>query len=567
MLTHAKKYNRYLIFSMLAILGATASQLYSPMVVRELTALIREQDPSLASRSLTMSVLLLGTSVIFAVCSFARSYLTHYAAWHFVSDLRVMVYNKIQSMSLRYFHDKQTGQLMSRIVNDTGDIELLIAHAAPDVIVNVIIFAGIAVLLFVINPLLAALSLIPMPVLALLSRNYAKKVRPLFRLRQQKIGDLNGTLQDNISGVKEIQIFNKAEMESEKVRGHAVSIAEYTLRALKRSTYYSSGIQFLSTLGTVIVIGFGGYWASFGRVPVEDIVAFLLYLSMFYAPITTMGRVNEDIQTAMASAERIFEVLDAEPDIKEAENPVQIGKAKGDIRFENVSFSYIDGIDVLRDINVNMQSGKIVALVGPTGVGKTTFINLINRFYDPIEGNIYIDGVNLKDVALTSLHDNISIVLQDVFLFNGSVFDNIAYGCPNASREKVIEAAKVARAHDFIINFENGYDTLIGERGVKLSGGQKQRISIARAVLRDKPVLILDEATASVDVETEKLIHEAMDQIMENRTTIIIAHRLSTVKKADVIIVLNDCSIEETGSHSELVKNGGLYAKLSEIQL
>ncbi len=566
LLKYARKYWIYLFFSILAIFGMTASQLYAPLVVRELTRLATQQDPDLAPKALRMGGILLVVYLFQAGCMFVRSYFTHYAAWNFVGDMRVMIYNKLQSLSYKYYHDKQTGQLMSTVVNSTHSLEMLIAHAVPDVIVNIIIFFGVFFVLFTINPILAGLSLITVPFLFISARGYAVKVLPLFKQAQRFIAELNAKLQDNFSGIKEIQVFNRQDHESNEVKKRADEYTHVNVVALKFGGMYHSSVQLFSNMGTVFVIAYGGYLASIGKVPIEDIVAFIMYLGIFYQPITLLARVNEDIQTSLAGADRIFKVLDAESDIKEAENATALGAVSGNITFDNVSFNYIQNIDVLKNINIDIKSGEIVALVGPTGVGKTTFISLISRFYDPVEGNIYFDGVNIKDVTLNSLRDNISIVLQDVFLFNGTVADNIAYGFKSATREQVIAAAKVAKAHDFICKFENGYDTVVGERGVILSGGQKQRISIARAVLRDKPILILDEATASVDVETEKLIHEAMDEVMENRTTIIIAHRLSTVKKADKIVVLNEGVIEDIGTHAELLERDGLYAYLSNIQ-
>jgi len=287
---------------------------------------------------------------------------------------------------------------------------------------------------------------------------------------------------------------------------------------------------------------------------------------MFYQPISTLGRINEDLQNAMAGASRVFEVLDTEPDVKEKPDAVNVGKLTGRIQLQNVFFQYIPDHDVLKDINLEINPGEMVALVGPTGVGKTTLISLLARFYDPDQGRILYDGKDVRDITLESLRDNISIVLQDVFLFNGTVAENISYGVKDATLEDIIEAAKIAHADEFIQELENGYDTVIGERGIKLSGGQKQRLSIARAVLRNTPILILDEATASVDMETEKLIHEAIDRVIENRTTIVIAHRLSSIKKADKIIVLNDGVIAEQGTHEELMQRDGIYKKLCEIQ-
>ncbi|MDR2903959.1 MAG: ABC transporter ATP-binding protein/permease [Clostridiales bacterium] len=566
LLMNAKAYWKYLAFSMAAMIGLTVSQLYAPWVVRDLTNLALANDPDIAEKSLWMGISLFVIYVIQAGCQFFRQYLTHYAAWHFVADMRVRIYDKLQQLSLKYYNDKQTGQLMSRIINDTAEIEVLVAHAAPDLIVNVLIFASVAVMLFIINAKLAAVSLISIPFLVLMSLFYSKKVLPKFRKRQKVVGLLNGTLQDNLTGMKEIQAFNQQKTEKKRVSSLAVEHAEMTLHALKFGAVYHPFVQFFSSMGTVFVIAFGGALAANREIPIADVIAFIMYLGIFYQPITTMARVNEDIQTAIAGSERVYEVLDEDSDVKEKATADTLKNVTGRIDFDNVSFQYNDTGAVLKDINLEILPGQMIALVGPTGVGKTTLISLLNRFYDPTDGAILIDGTDIRDVTLRSLHDSISIVLQDVFLFNGTVAENIAYGCKGATAEQIIEASKIARAHEFIERLENGYDTEIGERGARLSGGQKQRISIARAVLRDKPILILDEATAAVDVETEKLIQEAMDIVMKNRTTILIAHRLSTIKKADKIIVLNDGTIEESGTHETLMQHGGLYAKLAKIQ-
>lgn len=562
----AKPYWKYLIIAMAALVAYSGCQLTAPSIIRNLVSLIQKGDKELAQKALQFALFLCGIYLLQGVCQFLRSYLTHFAAWNFVSDMRVRMYNHLQKLSLRYYHDKQTGQLMSRTTNDTAMLETLIAHAAPDLIVNVLLLAGISVILFSINATLALLSLVTVPFLVIAVSKFATRVLPQFKNSQQALAEFNAVLHDNLSGIKEIQVFNQQEREHARIHHRSMSYVKATLKVLRLSAIYHPSVEFFNNLGMVLVIGVGGYLASTQRIPLADIIAFILYLGIFYQPIGSLGRLNEDMQNALAGAARIFEVLDSEPDVVEKHDAVKIGRAKGGIIFENVRFQYIEGIDVVKDINIRIEPGEMVALVGPTGVGKTTLASLISRFYDPTEGRILLDGVDLKELTLKSLRENISIVLQDIFLFNGTVEENIAYGAAKASREEVMEAAKVAHAHEFIEGLENGYDTVIGERGVKLSGGQKQRLSIARAVLRNSPILILDEATASVDMETEKLIHDAIDKVIKNRTTIIIAHRLSSIKKADKIIVLDDGGIVEMGTHNQLIKENGLYSKLCSLQ-
>jgi len=563
----ARNYWVYLIISLLAIVGMTIAQLYAPLVVRELTNMAVNQDPRLADVALSMGLTLAGVYFGLAICSYIRSYYTHYAAWNFLADLRAQVYAHLQRLSMKFYHDKQTGQIMSRIINDTNNIEVLIAHAVPDVLFNIVILIGVAIILFIINPTLAAFSLITIPIIFVISVWFAKKVLPIFRRAQEILGVLNANLQDNISGMKEIQVFNQHEREHAKIANNAKSQARAILDALRFSAAYGSSIQFFSSIGTVIVIAVGGHMALHGYVDVGDIVAFIMYLAIFYQPIAALARINEDLQTAIAGGERVFQILDAEIDVKEKEDAHVLTDVKGHIKYENVSFHYNEGSVVLKNISVEIKPGERVALVGPTGVGKTTFINLLNRFYDPVEGSITVDGHDLRDVSLSSIRSCMSNVIQEVFLFNDTLAENIGYGAPGATTEEVLQASKVARADEFISELAEGYETKVGERGLRLSGGQKQRVSIARAVLRDKPILILDEATAAVDVETERQIRDALDDVMENRTTVIIAHRLSTIKKADKIIVLKDGQVEDIGSHDELMARGGLYAHLTEINM
>lgn len=563
----ARPYWNLLIISGISLLAITVLNLLGPWLIKNLVSILTSgfSDNSM-TYILNIALILAGTYAARVIFKFLNNYLSHLAAWNLVADMRVRVYDHLQKLSLRYYQDKQTGQLMSRTTNDTATFELLIAHSLPDLITNILIITGVAIILFFMNVKLALLTLIPIPFLVYGGWLFSKRIQPNFREAQGTLAELNATLQDNISGMKEIQVFNQQPRERKRIQKSAQSYASAILHALKLSSVFHPTVEAVSSMGTVIVVGFGGWLALKGSLSVSDIVGFLLYLNLFYQPIGTLARVTEDLQQAMAGADRVFEVLDTEPDIVEKPDAVKLQKVKGEIAFEDVSFHYVPGAPVLQGVSFTARPGQMVALVGPTGVGKTTIISLIARFYDPASGSIRIDGNDLKDVTMASLRSQISIVLQDIFLFNGTVAENIAYGSKSASLEDIVKAANIARAHGFISEMPQGYDTVIGERGVKLSGGQKQRLSIARAVLRDAPILIFDEATASVDVETEAEIQQAIQELAQSRTILIVAHRLSTVKRADNILVFREGKIAEEGSHDELLKLNGLYKQLCDIQ-
>ncbi|MBT9137198.1 MAG: putative ABC transporter ATP-binding protein [Firmicutes bacterium] len=538
----------------------------APQLIRSLLSHVESGDKLTMEviRPIAQSLLLLYASKI--GFRFLASYMSHVGSWQLVADMRTRVYDHLQKLSMGFFQDKQTGQLMSITINDVATFESLIAHAIPELGANILVLVGVSAILFNMNPTLAALTLLPVPFLFLATRLYAVKVRPIFSVAQKKIADLNAVLQDNLSGLKEIQIFNKQAWERQQVDHHSQSHVQAILRALRFGAIFQPSIEFLTSLGTVIVIFFGGILAMRGQMEGSDIVAFMLYLNLFYQPITAMSRLMEDIQRAIAGGERVFKVLDTVPGIEDRFDAITIPKGKGHIRFENVSFGYSDDQIVLEDISFEVLPGQMVALVGPTGVGKTSIISLLARFYDPRLGRILIDGHDLCSVTLKSLREQISVVLQDVFLFGGTIAENIAYGSEHVSFDDIVNAAKVASAHDFIMSTQMGYNTAIGERGMRLSGGQKQRIAIARAVLRNAPILVLDEATASVDVETEAQIQAAINGLAGSRTVVVIAHRLSTVKRADIILVLEEGRIVQQGNHQALLASGGLYARLCKIQ-
>ena len=564
---YARSYWYLLVISAISTITITVLNLIGPRLITKLIDILsNDLDKGSIVLIRNLALILAGTYLMRVLFRFLNNYLSHKAAWNLVADMRVRVYDHLQKLSLRYYQDKQTGQLMSRTTNDTATFEMLIAHVVPELFANALIIIGVSVILFSMNVSLALLTLIPIPFLLLGSWIFIKKVRPNFRIAQGNLAELNATLQDNISGMKEIQVFNQQPKEKARIRKDAQNYTSSILHALKLSAIFHPTVEAISSFGTVIVVLFGGWLALEGNLTVSEIVGFLLYLNLFYQPIGALARVVEDLQQALAGAERVFEVLDMEPDIKDGPNVVNIDNSKGDIVFEDVSFNYIDNVPVLQNISFRAAPGEMVALVGPTGVGKTTIISLMARFYEQTSGKISLDGRELKDISLSSLRNQISIVLQDIFLFNGTVAENIAYGSRKATKEEIVQAAKTARAHEFIIEMPEGYDTVIGERGVRLSGGQKQRLSIARAVLRNTPILILDEATAAVDVETEAKIQQAIQELTKNRTIIVVAHRLSTVKKADKILVIQEGRIIESGNHSELYEYNGVYKQLCELQ-
>ena len=565
----ARKYSTMIILTTLTMLGLVGAQLLIPWIIRQLIDRLTTQplDQGTIDFITRISLIALVVFVARALMQFVRSYAAHIAGWGVVSDARRLVYEHIQRLSLRFYEDKQTGQLMSRIINDTDLFERMIAHALPDVIVNGITLVGVTAILLSMNVRLTLLTLIPIPLIVLALIGYSKMVRPAFKNRQQSIGELNAVLNDSLSGIREVKAFAREEDELDKVDDKIQLVLHKNLRALKLMAIFNPIFDFAAGIGQLLVIYFGARMAITGTISIADLVAFFLYLDSFYTPVRNLGNSMEAVQESLAGFERIADILTVSPEIASPANPhVFTEPIKGNVRFDNVRFYYNQGEDVLMDVNLDVPAGSTLALVGPTGVGKTTLVSLIPRFYDVIEGKVSVDGVDVREIEMDLLHQSVSMVLQDVFLFHGTVRENISFGKPDATEEDIIRAARIANAEEFIQHMPNGYDTLIGERGVKLSGGQKQRLSIARAVLKDSPILILDEATSSVDTETELLIQQALERLIKGRTTIIIAHRLSTVRNADRIVALEGTGIVESGTHDELLTKNGLYHKLYTAQ-
>ena len=563
----AIRYKNLYIIAILSTLCLTLVNLAAPRALSRMTGLVSAGvDESSLNQIWILTAVLVGLYLLRILFRFLSNYLAHKAAWYLVGDLRTKTYDKLEHMHLGYFHDKQTGDLMSRVVNDTRDFELLYAHMIPETITNLVTFTGALTILLTINWKLALITCAPIPLIMVSGVIFSKKVRPFFRISQKKMGELNGKLQDNLSGMHEIQSFGREEYETGRVNERNFEHVKAMLKALKISAVFHPAVEFISSLGTILVVACGGYLAYREGLQVEVVVAFLLYLSLFYAPVTGLANLLESMQQSLAGAERVIAILDAPVEIKNKPDAKDLKKVKGELAFDHVSFAYDENIPVLKDISFHCPAGKMLALVGPTGVGKTTMTQLISRFYEPNSGKILIDGTDINDVTIESLRSVISPVLQDTFLFNGTIAENIGYAAANASMEEIEEAAKAANIHDDIMAMPDGYETQVGERGLRLIGGQKQRVAIARAILRKSPIIILDEATASVDVETERQIQKAIAGIAGSRTIIAIAHRLSTIRNADQILVIENGVVTESGTHDELLALNGSYARMHRIQ-
>ena len=564
----AARYKGLYVIAILSTLGLTLVNLAAPKLLSSMTGIVeRGVDENSLKTIMQLAVMLLGLYLLRVLFRFLSNYLAHRAAWYLVGDLRSRLYDKLQCLDLSFFHDKQTGDLMSRVVNDTRDFELLYAHMIPDIITNLVTFVGVLVILLTINWKLALITCCPIPLILISGVIFAKIVRPYFKASQKVMGELNAQLQDSLSGLHEIQAFGQEEYEGERVRKKSFEQVVAMLRALRASAIFHPCVELLSSLGTVLVVFFGGYLAYQGQISVADIVAFVLYLGLFYAPVSGLANLLESLQQSLAGAERVTLILDTPSRIQNDADAKPLENVKGALCFDDVTFHYENQIPVLKHVSFTCEPGMMVALVGPTGVGKTTATQLISRFYDPIEGRILIDGQDIKHVTLESLRHNISPVLQDTFLFNGTIAENIGYARPDATMEEIQAAAKAANIHEDILHMPDKYETQVGERGLRLSGGQKQRVAIARAILRNSPIIVLDEATASVDVRTEQQIQKAIGELAGKRTIIAIAHRLSTIMNADLILVIHDGEIAESGTHAELMEKKGIYYNMQKAQL
>lgn len=504
-----------------------------------------------------------------AVLSGFRGYLMAWFGEKLIYELRVELYEHLQRLSVGFYDSKQTGWIMDRVSSDTGNLQDFLAEGLQDFLRDVLSMVVIGAIMFSMNAKLALLTLLPMPLLGYLTARFMRRSRRLFHGMWRRRARIFSLLSDVIPGVRVVKAFAQEEREQERFRRRAAEYMEASVDASRVFATFWPTTGFVMSLGGLAIWGYGGWMVATNQpgVTLGVLVAFTSYLWRFYGPVQNISRMSQRLQRAATAAQRVFEVLDTRPDVRDPEHPVPVKRMEGAIEFENVTFGYDPDVPVLHDISFSVKPGEMIGLVGPSGAGKSTTINLICRFYDVQRGAVKIDGVDVRDMSLSALRSQIGVVLQEPFLFHGSVAENIAYGRPDATLDDIIEAARAANAHEFIMRLPEGYDTMVGERGARLSGGERQRISIARAILKNPRILILDEATSSVDTETEALIREAIDRLVKNRTTIAIAHRLSTLRNADRLIVLDKGRVVEMGSHEELMaKPDGAFRRLVDIQ-
>ncbi|WP_196000504.1 ABC transporter ATP-binding protein [Clostridium sp. 1001271B_151109_B4] len=562
-ISYYKPYKKLFILDLIVATIATICSLVYPMMTR---VLINETIPNKEVKVIGIfAIVLMLLYLIKAGCCYFMQYFGHLVGVGMQADMRRDMFNHLEELPNYYFDNNRTGDLMSRMINDLMEISELAHHGPEDLFISVVMFLGSFIILSTINIPLTILVFAFVPFIVIFTLKKRKKMNDCFMETRVHTSNINSTLENSIAGIRISKAFVAHEYEKEKFNKGNDKFREVRRKAYKVMAEYFAGVNFGVDILDYVVLIAGGIFTYYGVINLGDFLAYMLYVKLFTDPIKKLINFVEQYQNGMTGFKRFMEIMDVE---KEKENPnaVEINNVGGNIKFENVSFSY-ENESVLNDINLSIESGKMIALVGPSGSGKTTFCSLIPRFYDVDKGNIKIDGKSIYDIKLNSLRKNIGIVQQDVFLYTGTIKENIRYGNQNATDEEVIEAAKKANIHEFIMELKDGYNTYIGERGVKLSGGQKQRISIARVFLKNPPILILDEATSALDNVTEYLIQKSLEELCKNRTTIVVAHRLSTIKNADEIIVLTDKGIEERGSHDELIEKGGIYENLNRYSM
>ena len=514
-----------------------------------------------------MVAVLFGIYLINAVFGGLRSFFVRNLSEKIIYDIRTQVFSKLQNLSIDYFDKRSTGAIMSRVSSDTQQLKGFIIQASQNVVVQILTVIIIGVIMFSMHWKLALITLFPIPFVTLGARYFVKKIHPVYHRVWRRRAVMNSILGDSIPGIRVIKAFTGEDRQSERFNSTSSSLLEEHIRAARMASVFTPSISFFMMLGGVIIWGLGGYWVinSPDELSLGVLVAFISYAYSFFAPIQYLAGLSDMLQQATTSAERVFEILDAKPEPNLGKNNIP-DKIKGELEFKNVTFYYEQDKKVLEGINLKISPGETIGIVGATGSGKSTFANLLLRFYDPVKGEILLDGKNINDIDIKFLRENIGFVLQEPLLFRDTIKNNISYSKPDATTDEIIRASIASNSHKFICDFPDAYDTRVGERGIGLSGGERQRVSIARAIIKNPSILILDEATSSVDTETEQLIQEAIDRLIENRTTVIIAHRLSTLRKADRIVVFEKGRIAEVGTHDELMENKGIFYRLIKLQ-
>lgn len=552
-------YKKLFFLDLLAAFLFSACNLVYPMITRDI---MNDVVPNKDLRMLIIFGITLAIIFIFkAILNHFMQYWGHVVGVRMQGDMRSYVFTHLQKLPNSYFDNNKTGVTMSRIINDLMEVSELAHHGPEDLFISGVMLIGSFFILLNINVFLTLIIFAILPLLIWFAVAQRKRMNKAFMETRVKTGDVNATLENSIAGMKVTKSFCNEHEELKKFNRSNGVFKVARESAYKVMADYFSGMNLFMDILELVALIAGGYFAYIGKISLGDFTAYLLYVKMFIEPIKKLINFTEQYQSGMTGFERFMEIVNEDTE-KEVENPIELKDVKGNINIENISFTYEDKKEVLKGLNLNIEAGKTVALVGPSGGGKTTLCSLIPRFYEFEQGDIKIDGVSVKNVSLKSLRKNIGVVQQDVFLFTGTIKDNIICAKPDASDKEIIEAAKKARIHEFIESLPEGYDTYIGERGVKLSGGQKQRISISRIFLKNPPIIILDEATSALDNVTEREIQTSLEELSKDRTNLVVAHRLSTIKNADEIVVLTDSGIAERGTHDELINKGGVYSKL-----
>lgn len=564
MISYYKPYKRVFFADTLFAIIASIVALIIPLVVRYITSTVVHMNPQQAFKQIMYIAIAVFVLIIIQIyCNYFISNYGHVMGAKIEYDMRAEIFAHFQKMPFSFFDDQKVGQLMSRITSDLFDITELLHHGPENVTISVIKIIGALCILLSIDKKLALAAFALVPFMIVYAYFFNKKMKQTFRINRKKIAAINEQIEDNLSGIRVVKSFANEQLENEKFQIGNKAFLEAKKNNYKYMGGYNAGLIGFNTMINLVVIVAGGIMFTKNMVNVTDFVTFLLYINIFTDPVKTLIDFTEQFQNGYSGYERFRQILDMEPEIKDKEGAKELTNVVGNIKFDDVSFRYNDNAHrVLKHINLEIPAGSYIALVGSSGAGKTTLCNLIPRFYDVTKGSISIDDEDIRNVKLKSLRNNIGMVQQDVYLFAGTIYENIKYGKPTATKEEVIAAAKEANAYDFIMSLPNGFDTDIGQRGIKLSGGQKQRLSIARVFLKNPPILIFDEATSALDNESEKVVQESMEKLAKNRTTLVIAHRLSTIRNAEKILVLTENGIEEQGTHNELINKKGIYYDL-----